>query len=64
MVVPVDQYVVVREDRLLCARLAGSFAICISDEVHEAGAASSRRRVTGRHASSRMPIPTRVARND
>ena len=38
LVVPVDHYVVVREDRLLCARLAGSFAVCISDEVHEAGA--------------------------
>jgi hypothetical protein len=38
LVVPVDQYVVVRDDRLLCARLSGSFAVCISDEVHEAGA--------------------------
>jgi hypothetical protein len=38
LIVPVDHYQVVREDRLLCARLAGSFAVCISDEVFEAGA--------------------------
>ena len=38
MIVPVDQYSVVAEDRLLCARLAGSFAVCISDEVFEGGA--------------------------
>ncbi len=38
VIVPVDHYQVVREDRLLCARLAGSFAVCISDEVFEAGA--------------------------
>jgi chemotaxis receptor (MCP) glutamine deamidase CheD len=36
--VPVDQYQVVDEDRMLCARLAGSFAICISDQVFDAGA--------------------------
>jgi chemotaxis receptor (MCP) glutamine deamidase CheD len=36
--VPVDHYQVVAEDRLLCAHLAGSFAVCISDEVFEAGA--------------------------
>jgi hypothetical protein len=36
--VPVDQYQVVGADRMLCARLAGSFAICISDQVFEAGA--------------------------
>jgi hypothetical protein len=38
VVVPVDHYQVVAEDRLLRARLAGSFAVCISDEVFEAGA--------------------------
>jgi hypothetical protein len=38
MVVAVDHYAVAREDRLLCARLAGSFAVCISDEVYESGA--------------------------
>ncbi|MEJ0099969.1 MAG: hypothetical protein WDO12_09570 [Pseudomonadota bacterium] len=38
MVVAVDHYAVAREDRLLCARLAGSFAVCISDEVFESGA--------------------------
>jgi len=38
LVVPVDHYLVVSDDRLLCARLAGSFAICLSDEVFEAGA--------------------------
>lgn len=38
VIVPVDHYQVVGEDRLLCARLAGSFAICISDQVFEAGA--------------------------
>lgn len=36
--VPVDTYVVVREDRILRARLSGSFALCISDEVQESGA--------------------------
>lgn len=36
--VAVDTYIVARQDQLLCARLAGSFALCISDEVHEAGA--------------------------
>src|SRR5262245_41780858 len=38
MVVAVDHYAVSREDRLLCARLKGSFAVCISDEVFESGA--------------------------
>jgi hypothetical protein len=38
LVVPVDHYLVVSDDRLLCARLAGSFAICLSDEVFDAGA--------------------------
>jgi hypothetical protein len=38
MIVAVDHYAVSREDRLLCARLAGSFAVCISDEVFESGA--------------------------
>jgi hypothetical protein len=38
LVVPVDHYTVVADDRLLCARLAGSFAVCISDEVFDAGA--------------------------
>jgi len=38
MVVAIDHYAVSREDRLLCARLAGSFAVCISDEVFESGA--------------------------
>ncbi len=38
MIVAVDHYAVSREDRMLCARLAGSFAVCISDEVFEAGA--------------------------
>lgn len=36
--VAVDSYVVAGQDQLLCARLHGSFALCISDEVHEAGA--------------------------
>lgn len=36
--VPVDQFVVVRRDALLCARLSGSFALCIGDEVEQAGA--------------------------
>ena len=38
LIVPVDHYQVVGEDRMLCARLAGSFAVCISDQVFEAGA--------------------------
>jgi hypothetical protein len=38
IIVPVDHYQVVAEDRMLCARLAGSFAVCISDQVFEAGA--------------------------
>jgi chemotaxis receptor (MCP) glutamine deamidase CheD len=38
IVVPMDHYQVVHDDRLLCARLAGSFAVCISDEVFDAGA--------------------------
>ncbi|MEJ0099596.1 MAG: hypothetical protein WDO12_07600 [Pseudomonadota bacterium] len=38
VVVGIDHYAVAREDRLLCARLAGSFAVCISDEVFESGA--------------------------
>ena len=36
--VPVDQFRVVADDQRLVARLAGSFALCIGDEVHEAGA--------------------------
>ncbi len=38
VVVAIDHFAVAREDRLLCARLAGSFAVCISDEVYESGA--------------------------
>ncbi|HTP40097.1 MAG TPA: hypothetical protein VMI92_11050 [Steroidobacteraceae bacterium] len=38
IIVQLDHYVVVREDRLLCARLAGSFAVCLSDEVFDSGA--------------------------
>jgi hypothetical protein len=38
LIVAIDHYAVVHEDRLLCARLAGSFAVCISDEVFESGA--------------------------
>lgn len=38
VIVPVDHYTVVGDDRLLCARLAGSFAVCITDDVFEAGA--------------------------
>jgi len=38
IIVPVDHYHVAAEDRMLCARLAGSFAVCISDQVFEAGA--------------------------
>ncbi len=36
--VDVDTFLVVRDDRVLRARLQGSFALCLSDEVHEAGA--------------------------
>lgn len=36
--VPVDSFHVTARDTLLCARLLGSFALCISDEVHESGA--------------------------
>lgn len=36
--VPVDTYLVGRPDQVLLARLHGSFALCISDEVHDAGA--------------------------
>lgn len=36
--VDVDTFLVVRDDRVLRAKLQGSFALCISDEVHEAGA--------------------------
>ena len=36
--VAVDSYVVARQDQVLHARLHGSFALCISDEVHETGA--------------------------
>jgi hypothetical protein len=38
LIVPVDHYRVVGEDRMLSARLIGSFALCISDQVFEAGA--------------------------
>jgi len=36
--VPIDSYLVARQDQMLCASLKGSFALCISDEVLEAGA--------------------------
>lgn len=36
--VDVDSYVVARQDRVLLAQLRGSFALCLSDEVEEAGA--------------------------
>jgi hypothetical protein len=36
--VPVDSYFVAQLDQILCAQLRGSFALCISDEVHDAGA--------------------------
>jgi hypothetical protein len=36
--VPVDSYFVAQLDQVLCAQLRGSFALCISDEVHDAGA--------------------------
>lgn len=36
--VPVDTFVVAHEDHVLRARLHGSFALCISDDVHDAGA--------------------------
>lgn len=38
LVVPVDHYNVVRDDALLHARLSGSYALCFSDEVFDAGA--------------------------
>ncbi len=38
IIVPIDQFAVTRQDRLLCARLSGSFVLCVNDEVHEAGA--------------------------
>jgi hypothetical protein len=37
-VVPVDTYLVAKHDLVLCANLHGSFALCISDDVFEAGA--------------------------
>ncbi len=36
--VPVDTFHVARRDTVLCARLRGSFALCISDEVQDTGA--------------------------
>lgn len=36
--VPVDSFLIAHRDQVLCARLSGSFALCISDEVQEAGA--------------------------
>jgi len=38
VVVPVDSYLVAKQDQVLCASLRGSFALCISDEVLETGA--------------------------
>lgn len=38
VVVPVDSYLVAKQDLVLCASLRGSFALCISDEVLETGA--------------------------
>lgn len=36
--VPVDSFLVSQQDQVLCATLQGSFALCISDEIEEAGA--------------------------
>lgn len=36
--VPVDSFLIAQRDQVLCARLSGSFALCISDEVQDAGA--------------------------
>lgn len=36
--VAVDSFVAGRDDRILHALLQGSFALCVSDEIHEAGA--------------------------
>ncbi len=36
--VAMDSFVAARHDQILHARLHGSFALCLSDEVHEAGA--------------------------
>lgn len=38
VVVPIDQFAVTRLDQMLCARLSGSFALCVSDEVAQVGA--------------------------
>jgi chemotaxis receptor (MCP) glutamine deamidase CheD len=38
VMVPVDSFLVAQQDLMLCAQLQGSFALCISDEVHDAGA--------------------------
>jgi chemotaxis receptor (MCP) glutamine deamidase CheD len=38
LAVPVDQFAVTQQDVVLTALLKGSFALCICDEVHEAGA--------------------------
>lgn len=35
---PIDQFAVLRRDGLLCAALSGSFALCFSDDVQDAGA--------------------------
>jgi hypothetical protein len=36
--VPVDTFLIAHRDQVLCARLSGSFALCISDEVQDTGA--------------------------
>src|SRR5262245_19125831 len=38
ILVPMDQFAIARTDLLLCARLSGSLALCLGDEVEEAGA--------------------------
>ena len=38
VVVPVDQYSITQQDVVFVARLQGSLALCIGDEVHESGA--------------------------
>lgn len=38
VMVPVDSFLVAQQDLFLCAQLQGSFALCISDEVHDSGA--------------------------
>jgi hypothetical protein len=36
--VPVDSFLIAHRDQVLCARLHGSFALCICDEVQDSGA--------------------------